>query len=71
MLTFLKAHIKSALVGASVTIPIKDGKLVSTIFLLACIASNVHVGNRYVARNLVSRVPCDEAPATDYGYYPG
>lgn len=26
-----KAHIKSALVGASVTIPIKDGKLVSTI----------------------------------------
>lgn len=26
-----QAHIKSALVGASVTIPIKDGKLVSLI----------------------------------------
>lgn len=26
---YLQAHIKSALVGASVTIPIKDGKLVS------------------------------------------
>lgn len=26
----MPAHIKSALIGASVTIPIKDGKLVST-----------------------------------------
>lgn len=26
---FAQAHIKSALIGASVTIPIKDGKLVS------------------------------------------
>jgi thiamine phosphate synthase YjbQ (UPF0047 family) len=26
---WIQAHIKSALIGASVTIPIKDGKLVS------------------------------------------
>lgn len=51
----MPAHIKSALVGASVTIPIKDGKLVSGILHTAeRETTNIVTGYGNLARNLVS-----------------
>lgn len=63
------------LVGASVTIPIKDGKLVSEapalrppIKVVSLLNSS---GPRNVAGPLPARIPCLEAPTPSSGYYPG
>jgi secondary thiamine-phosphate synthase enzyme len=61
----MPAHIKSALIGASVTIPIKDGKLVSTNRRSLWLeTTDATIGNWNLARNLVSRVPRGSSSAT-------
>lgn len=68
----MPAHIKSALIGASVTIPIKDGKLVSTNqHSLRLETADIFIGYWNMARNLVSRVPRSPPSATSRRNYPG
>jgi secondary thiamine-phosphate synthase enzyme len=68
----MPAHIKSALIGASVTIPIKDGKLVSTNrHFLWLETTDTAIGYWNLARNLVSRVPRGPSSATSRCNYSG
>lgn len=69
----IQAHIKSVLVGASVTIPIKDGKLVSSVSALRFSyreSSQLNIlGPRNMAGRISARVSRRSAPAPSRGYY--
>lgn len=64
----MPAHVKSALIGASVTIPIRDGKLATGELLPAYVDSrykpNIDGPRRHLAGHLVPGIPGNEASTT-------
>lgn len=69
----MPAHVKSALIGASVTIPIRDGKLATgkLYFIVTYRDIKANIKYRYVAGYLVPGVPGSEASASRSRHHSG
>ncbi len=72
----MPAHVKSALIGASVTIPIKDGKMVRpcTVYPQSCILKQLLTnfqGNGHLARHMAPGISRCEAHTPYSGHDSG